>query len=375
MSSTVDEQREASPVGVESMRSAALGLVLACAACAPPLEEFRAMDDAGSPDAGTRDAPVPSIDAPPPSIDAPAPLPDAALETGMIELAGDISPVHDPAIIAAGTKFYLFSTGNGLPVRESSDLVHWRLVGAVFATKPSWVTTTNPGEPNALWAPDISYFGDRYHLYYSASSFGSNSSCIGHATTASLDAPSWEDHGAVICSTSSDRWNAIDPAAIVDQQGNAWLSFGSFWDGLQLIRLDAEGARLGTDQIELATRDNTAVEAPYLVHRDGYYYLFESVDRCCQGAASTYKIMVGRSADIVGPYVDHTGNELTAGGGTMVLAGGPRWKGPGHNAVLRTATRDYNVYHSYDAQSGGAPTLRIAELRWAPDGWPSSAGP
>ena len=92
------------------------------------------------------------------------------------------------------------------------------------------------------------------------------------------------------------------------------------------------------------------------------------------GVDSTYKIYVGRSADIRGPYVDHDGVALLSGGGTPVVVGDDRWKGPGHNAVLHTAVGDYNVYHSYDAQASrhpdaadrAAPVVgcrRLADLR------------
>jgi arabinan endo-1,5-alpha-L-arabinosidase len=247
----------------------------------------------------------------------------------------------------------------------------------VFGTKPAWVTTTNPDDPNILWAPDVSHFGGEYHLYYAASSFGSQSSCIGHATTASLETPVWTDQGAVVCSTPADDWNAIDPAPVIDQAGGVWLALGSFWSGLKLIQLDANGNRAGTEITSLATRANTAVEAAYIIHHGDFYYLFESVDRCCQGVNSTYKVMVGRAPDIKGPYVDSEGTPLLSNenGGTLIISSGPRWKGPGHNAILQTATGDYNIYHSYDGQADGIPTLRIATLQWSNDGWPLSSGP
>lgn len=345
---------------VNALRSACRGAAaVACIACS-----HSSLTPADAPPFSDEDAPQ---DAPPG---------DAPYGTAMVDVVGDISPVHDPAIIASATKFYIYATGEGLPIHESTDLVHWTLTGAVFATKPSWITTTSASDPNTLWAPDVSYFGGQYHLYYAASSFGSNTSCIGHATSPTLDAPTWADSGApVICSKSSDDWNALDPAAVVDQTGGLWLALGSFWSGLKLIQLDADGNRSGTDFISLATRDNTAVEASYIIHRGDFYYLFESVDFCCKGVNSTYKIMVGRATDITGPYVDQDGKPLLAGGGTLILAGDTRWKGPGHNAILQTAAGDYNVYHSYDAQANGAPTLRIAEMRWSSDGWPISAGP
>jgi arabinan endo-1,5-alpha-L-arabinosidase len=293
-----------------------------------------------------------------------------------LDLTGTITQVHDPDIIEENGKFYLFSTGQGVQVRTSTDLRAWTAAGQVFASKPAWITTTAPSDPNALWAPEVAYFGGKYHLYYAASSFGSQSSCIGHATRTSLASGSWTDSGAAtICSTTADNWNAIDPHPFLDEAGHGWLALGSFWTGLKLIRLDDNGNRDGPDFFSLATRNNTAVEAAFIVFRAGYYYLFESVDYCCKGVNSTYKIMVGRSASVTGPYLDQTGTPLLSGGGTLVLSSGTRWIGPGHNAILHTYGRDYNVYHSYDANSGGTPTLRISEMDWSSDGWPISAGP
>lgn len=295
----------------------------------------------------------------------------------MLELTGDIRNVHDPSLVEAGGEYYLFSTGLGIQVRHSTDLHEWTLLDPVFSSEPSWITTT--GTENVLWAPEVRYYGGKYHLYYSASTFGSNRSCIGHATATELGPEtSWVDQGQpVICSNleeSSDNWNAIDPNPVEDADGKLWLAFGSFWSGIKLIRLDADGKRDGPDLFSLSMRNNAAVEAPHIVHHDGYYYLFESVDSCCQGSNSTYKIMVGRSTSITGPYTDRDGVELLASGGTLVLQGNERFRGPGHNAVLLVGDDYYNVYHSYDADDGGVPTLRIAPLSFV-DGWPISLGP
>jgi arabinan endo-1,5-alpha-L-arabinosidase len=294
-----------------------------------------------------------------------------------LELSGDITNIHDPQVIEEDGVYYLFSTGVGISVHTSDDLHAWKSSGQVFAKKPSWITTTDPSNPNHLWAPEVVRFGGQYHLFYAASKFGSQSSCIGHATRSTLSGDSgWTDSGkAVLCTTAGNDYNAIDPHPFVDEEGGVWLALGSFWTGLKMVRLKDDGSRNGTDLYSLATRPNTAVEAPYLVYRGGFYYLFESVDSCCKGADSTYKIMVGRSPNVTGPFTDKDGKALTAGGATLVLAGGDRWRGPGHNAILHTQGRDYNVYHSYDADNAGVPTLRISQLDWAQDGWPQSAGP
>lgn len=297
----------------------------------------------------------------------------------ILELTGAITLVHDPSIVKDADTFYLFSTGQGVQVRTSKDLKSWKGAGQVFASKPAWITTTDPSDQNNLWAPEVRYFGGTFHLYYAASKFGSKISCIGHATKASLaSSAGWADQGAAFCSNTTaevQEYNAIDPDPFEDADGKLWLAFGSFWSGLKLFRLDDDGRRNGPDFFDLATRDNTAVEAPYLMHHGDFYYLFESVDSCCQGVNSTYKIMVGRATSVSGPYVDRAGVMLGAGGGTLILQGAGRWHGPGHNAIVQDGARYFNVYHSYDGDNNGVPTLRISELTFDANEWPVSAGP
>jgi arabinan endo-1,5-alpha-L-arabinosidase len=178
----------------------------------------------------------------------------------------------------------------------------------------------------------------------------------------------------VVCSGNGDNWNAIDPNVIVDQRGTPWMAFGSFWDGIKVIQLDRNGARANDGLHSIASRGGGAIEAPVIVRRCGYYYLFVSFDRCCNGADSTYNIRVGRSSEVLGPYVDRDGTPMMSGGGTLLVEGNNAWRGPGHNAILFSGDRAYNIYHSYTA-STGTPTLRVSELVWDDQGWPISGGP
>ncbi|WP_240320723.1 arabinan endo-1,5-alpha-L-arabinosidase [Sphingomonas crusticola] len=302
-------------------------------------------------------------------------------------MTGDIAPVHDPAIIRQADTYYVFSTSRPreeagqIPIRISKDLIKWTRAGAVFAQMPDWAKREIP-KANGIWAPDISFQNGEYRLYYAASTFGSNHSVIGLATSPTLDpnAPDykWTDKGAVIASSLASDFNAIDPAAFTDRDGKAWLAFGSFWTGLKLIRLDpATGLRATEDQkvYSLARRTNSdAIEAPFLIEHGGYYYLFASNDACCRGVNSTYYTVVGRSKDVTGPYVDHDGKPMMQGYGQIVLHGNldpsHRWRGPGHPAILHDGNRFFIAYHAYDAQHGGIPTLRINPIGWTGDGWP-----
>ena len=142
-------------------------------------------------------------------------------------------------------------------------------------------------------------------------------------------------------------------------------------------KIDATTGKLSaadTKLYSLASRPRSAelpgaVEAPAIVRREGYYYLFVSFDFCCRGTNSTYHIRVGRSKQVTGPYLDRESRDMMEGGGTLVISGGKRWRGPGHCAVLRDQSGDKLVYHAYDADARGASTLRITSISWEAD-WP-----
>ncbi len=316
----------------------------------------------------------------------------------VIKVEGDVEYVHDPSIIKDGDTWYLFSTANGrnrkgeLPIRCSQDLTHWSLCGAVFEKVPEWIQQESPATKE-LWAPDISYFDGMFHLYYAFSVFGKNTSGIALMTNKTLDPKSpdfhWEDQGLVLESHAQDDFNAIDPNLSIDAQGHTWLAFGSFWSGIKMRRIDRKTGKLSTEDTKLyslATRkrpanpppnppglpgDWQAVEAPFVVHHDGYYYLFVSFDLCCRGTKSSYKTMVGRSRNITGPYVDADGIPMLDGGGTPLLVGNARWAGPGGESILHQKNGDIMVFHAYDGKTGDA-YLQISSIAWE-DAWPHVA--
>jgi arabinan endo-1,5-alpha-L-arabinosidase len=279
--------------------------------------------------------------------------------------------VHDPSIIQSGSTYYVFNSG--LWTRTSTDLSSWTNIAQVLYPNPSWIPSYVTGVTD-LWAPDVSYFNGTYHLYYAASTMGSNRSCIGHATRAAMNSGSWaDDGGPVLCTnvTTTVNYNAIDPNLILDEAGTPWLVFGSGWDGIQIVRLTASGAVDPTSSITaIATRSGAnVIEGAVMVRRCGYYYLFSSWDRCCLGASSTYNIRVGRSTSMTSGFVDKSGVALTQGGGTLLVGAGNGWVGPGGQSVLFVGTRAYLVYHAYAATDGHF-ALHISDLYWDDTGWP-----
>lgn len=305
--------------------------------------------------------------------------------------------VHDPVMIQENDTYYLFCTGWGISVWSSKDMKNWKQENPVFKEAPKWATEAVKDFKGHIWAPDISFFNGKYYLYYSVSSFGKNTSCIGLATNLTLNPNDpefeWVDHGKVIQSfPGKTNWNAIDPNLIVAEDGTPYLVFGSFWDGLKLVKMnqDATAPAEDMDKIKtIASRkkssldpnppsvDNNpvdaggnAIEAPFIFKKGKYYYLFASIDYCCKGVNSTYKMIVGRSETIPGPYLDKSGKNMATGGGSIVLQGDENWYGVGHNATYTFNGKDYLIFHGYDAHDEGKPKLIIKEMQWDNDDWP-----
>jgi arabinan endo-1,5-alpha-L-arabinosidase len=305
----------------------------------------------------------------------------AAGQSRVLHLSGDLH-THDPALTRDGVHgdWYVFSTGDPnvahgtVQIRRSPDLRRWRYAGTVFADIPAWVSTAVPGVQN-IWAPDVYRHDGVYYLYYAASTFGSNRSVIGLATNTTLDpdnpAYHWLDRGLVTQSTPQDDYNAIDPGIVEDARGRPWMAFGSFWSGIRMLALrwpSGEPAADQTEPLRLADRHvpPNAIEAPYVIRRGGYYYLFVSIDFCCRGLDSTYKIAVGRSRSVTGPYYDELGTPLLHGGGTVILSEHGSMVGPGGQSVYG----NYLAHHYYDATRNGDFRLSIRTIGWDAQGWP-----
>ncbi|WP_245623413.1 arabinan endo-1,5-alpha-L-arabinosidase [Catenovulum maritimum] len=295
---------------------------------------------------------------------------------------------HDPVMVKSDNKYYLFTTGKGISFYESTNMLDWKPLKPVFDSSPKWIESIVPNFDGHMWAPDIYFESGTYYLYYSISAFGKNTSAIGVVTNKTLDSSSdnykWIDHGKVIQSIPNrDLWNAIDPNIIKDEKGDTWMSFGSFWSGIKLVKLAPSLTQISTPQIwhSTAKRERSiltndldaypgAIEAPFIFKRGEFYYQFVSWDFCCRGVESTYKVVVGRSKQVEGPYLDKSGKSMDQGGGSIVLQGDKNWYGLGHNSIYEFDGVTKLVFHAYDANDNGAPKLKIIDVDWSVDGWP-----
>ncbi|GFZ32315.1 beta-xylosidase [Clostridium zeae] len=292
---------------------------------------------------------------------------------------------HDPAIYhdPLSGNYYTYCTG--AIARKSADMITWETIGKVVENPPKesieWV------EDTGIWAPDIIKVGDEYRLYCSNSTWGVRQSCIFLAVADNAEGP-FIPRGCVLKTSEDMPVNAIDANLIIDEEAEEqYMVYGSFWGGCHIIKLDTETGLASEEGIGkcIARRPkwfDSSIEGPYIKYNPdtGYYYLFVSYG----SLKSDYNIRVGRSKDVIGPYYDTNGRDMTDLDdynneiGYMIACGyhfndGQGYMGPGHNSVLRDFDNQwYLICHirEHDFKTPQISTMHVYKMFWTPDGWP-----
>ncbi|KAF3224447.1 hypothetical protein TWF106_003912 [Orbilia oligospora] len=218
---------------------------------------------------------------------------------------------HDPAVTrrVSDGRFYRFSTNNFISIASAPNIAGpWRYLGQALpgGSKISGFSGVD------LWAPDVIYKDGLYYLYYSVSSFGSQNSAIGVATSTTMDPGTWVDHGTTgVSSRSGSPYNAID-SNVVKTDNGFYMSFGSFWGDIYQIKMDNNLLNIAGSSYQVAWTSfgNGAMEGAFIYYRSGsgYYYLFTSWGNCCQlvprpPAGTEYHMRVCRSASATSGFV------------------------------------------------------------------------
>jgi arabinan endo-1,5-alpha-L-arabinosidase len=301
--------------------------------------------------------------------------------------------VHDPStVVRFQGRYYVYSTGRGIPFFSSPDLETWTREGSIFPQIPEAVHAAVPKNNGTdVWAPDIVRVGGQFYLYYAVSSWGSFNSAIALATNPVLDPKDphykWTDRGVVVSSDGVEDLNAIDPGVILAPDGTLWICYGSYHGSIRIAQLDPRtGLALKPKTLGQAIATARESEASDIIFHDGFFYLFVNHGSCCKGKDSQYNIRVGRSPAITGPYLDRHQKPLTEGGGSLFLAAHDHRIGPGHFGRLLdydasptgaepdgaepNGVERFSIHYEADLATGGRPRLDIRPLLWSPDGWP-----
>ena len=284
-----------------------------------------------------------------------------ALALGSAVKAQTGSPfIHDPStVVECDGKYYTFGTGGGGLISEDG-----------------WVWNGGGVRPGGGVAPDAIKIGDRYMVVYALTDRGVGN---GHRSRVymmwnkTLD-PASPDFGYtepidIAGSDGFEDCDGIDPGLMLGPDGRLWLTYGTYFGYIRIVELDpATGLRMeGNEPVDIAI----SCEASVPVYHDGWYYLLATHGTCCDGANSTYNIIVGRSKSPTGPYYDNVGRDMVQGGGKLVLASENRRMGAGHfgRFIIEEGVEKMSFHFEADLDLSGRSTLAIRPLLWR-NGWP-----
>lgn len=278
-------------------------------------------------------------------------------------LAGDYP---DPSVIRVGNEFWATATTSAwapvFPLLVSRDLVNWQIAGSVFTKPPAW-------SDGSYWAPEISQHNGTFTIYYTGRKKG-GPLCVASATAVKVSGP-YTDNGPLVCQEAG----SIDSVPVTDEHGQRYLIWKEDGNSRKLPtplwaqRLSEDGTKLVGERKEIlrneAPWEGHLIEGPFVLKRNGYFYIFYSAGACC-GSKCDYRLGVARAKSLLGPWERYSANPI--------LAGNQHWRCPGHGSIVETADgRTFLMYHGYhpkDFQFAGRQAL-LDEVRWSSDGWPS----
>jgi xylan 1,4-beta-xylosidase len=271
----------------------------------------------------------------------------------------------DPSVIRVGADYWATATTSEwaplFPILHSTDLVNWKLITSVFQQRPDWAVGN-------FWAPEISSWRGRYFVYYVGRKAAGPLS-IAVASSERPEGP-YRDHGPMIGQDAG----SIDPVPVTDENGVRYLIWKE--DGnsrkkptpLWAQALSEDGTKLIGPMTELFHNDSVwegnVVEGPFVVRRNGWFYLFYSGNACC-GRGCHYGLGVARSKKLLGPWEKNPANPI--------LADNQDWRCPGHGSLVSdSGGQQYLLYHAYDAKDFtyvGRQAL-LDQVNWNELDWP-----
>ena len=291
------------------------------------------------------------------------------------------SSAADPTVIRTEEGFYLYATQTNsywIPIYFSKDLVNWEFKRSAFrnATKPKPDVLPGGG---AFWAPEIRYINGKYVLYFSWAKWGDGS--ISYTAVATSDSPVGDFLNAKPLLITDDFGSNCIDQFYYEEDGKKYMFVGSF-NGIYVTELTDDGlsVKRGADGKPVLKKQvcGRAFEGTNIYKKGKYYYLFASINNCCpnNGMDSKYKVVVGRSENLLGPYVDRKGKDMLDNSWELVLEGdGETFFGPGHNSIIipDDAGTDWMIYHSYVKENGavGGRLGMLDRIVWSADGWPT----
>jgi xylan 1,4-beta-xylosidase len=219
----------------------------------------------------------------------------------------------DPSVTRAGDKFYLvnstFAHWPGIPIHESTDLVHWKLIGHAL-NDPSKVKFDGLDISRGVFAPAIEYHDGTFYVINTLVDAGGNFFVTSKNPGGPYSDPVW-----------LPEIDGIDPAFYFDDDGKAYIVNNGppdrtpLYDGHRAIWMQEfdVGTRKLTGPRKVIvdggsdiTKKPIWIEGPHIYKVDGTYYLM-----CAEGGTGDmHSEVIFRSKSPWGPWQPYAGNPI-----------------------------------------------------------------
>jgi len=300
----------------------------------------------------------------------------ACVAAGAAEYRNPIlfSDYSDPDLVRVGDRYFMtassFHFSPGLPLLESRDLVHWRLIGHALPRLPFDAKYDLPGPLGfsdgserarffaemghrysaGVWAPSIRHHQGRFYIYFATPTEG-----VFMVSAKQPEGP-WTAPVTVIAEARLE-----DPCPFWDDDGQAYLVHSRLGAGpLILHRMSADGTRvLDPGKVIVEDPKNLPVlEGPKLLKRNGWYYIFAPYGGVEKGPQA-----VLRARKVDGPYEVRT---VLAQGNTSVQA-------PHQGGYVETPKGEGWFAH-FNSTGAYGRIVHLQPVRWVDD-WPIMGEP
>jgi alpha-N-arabinofuranosidase len=219
----------------------------------------------------------------------------------------------DPSVTRVGDKYYLvnstFAHFPGIPIHESTDLVHWKLIGHAL-DNPATISFDNLSISRGVFAPSIHFHNGTYYIINTLVDAGGN-----FFVTATNPAGPW----------SEPKWlkeiDGIDPSFFFDDDGKAYIVNNGgpegepLYDGHRAIWMQefdlATNKLVGPRKIVVNGGADIAkkpiwIEGPHLYRIKDSYYLM-----CAEGGTErSHSEVIFRAKSPWGPFEPYAGNPI-----------------------------------------------------------------
>ncbi len=176
-----------------------------------------------------------------------------------------------------------------IPILHSTDLVNWKIIGHAV-TDTNYIDLTNMDNGRGFWAPDISYNNGRFYIT-ATYRLNDDEEKIRYQMVVSSDKPQ-----GPYCKPAFIDEDGIDPSIFTDDDGRRYMLLNR---GARIFEISQDGTqKIGEQQLLWYGNNKRAPEAPHMLKKDGYYYLFVSEG----GTGRGHQISVSRSKELMGVY-------------------------------------------------------------------------